>query len=199
MGIRINKIMGWVFKPTQEIDYETLESTFLKDLNQEGLKHIDINLQNHCSEDDSLSDYIFVTTEEGKPPLCIIVPPMVLNMGWKRYDSSIDYQEAMFTENASRKVKIIRGEVFPYAQPFVVSKSLKIVPKEIMDQMFMLSDNPHLKAQKAEELKELGFDLDKPLKKQIHMTPPLVVQRMLEKVSSIDYRLLKPAIVTYWD
>lgn len=201
MGIRIHKDLGWILESV-DLDLEVLSTITLEDLKKENQNNKDLNLIDLTFPNIDLKQTLdkFVTDASDEytegDRLYIFQPPFLIE-SWSRYDCSIDYYEA--NENAERTIKYLHQEIFPFSQKFVVSSNLKELSEPQTKLCWYFSDNPKVLLEpKQKELEELGLDLSKPLKTQIHMTAPAVLKLILEKCSKVDPKRLRPALVTHW-
>lgn len=201
MGIRVNKELGWVLTG-HPLNLEVLESLTLADLKKEfeddyELCHLDLVYPN-IDLSQKLINFVNDISDEFNPQdHCFIFTPPVLGDEWSRHDSPLDYYEC---EDASRQIKYLYREIFPYAQKFVVSSSLNYLNETQKKMCWYFSDLGHqLKPDVQTELSNLGLNINQSLKSQIHMTAPKILELILKKCNSnLDYRILRPALVTYW-
>lgn len=200
MGIRINKSLGWVLTGV-ELDLEVLESLTLGDLKKENpqdfeLNHLDLSYPN-LDLSQKLINFVRDVSDEYKEGdrMYVFSPPFV-GKEWHRHDDTIDYYEA---DSGERKVKYLHGEIFPYAQKFVVTSSLKELNEVQTKTCWYFSEQADkFKPELKKEFTDLGIDLTQPIKPQIHMICPHVIRLILKKCSDVDYKILQPGIVTYW-
>jgi hypothetical protein len=203
MGIRIHKTLGWVLL-NEDIDFDMLSSTTLNDLKNENLNDVELIKLDLVFPNINLSltleKFIHNASYDSNPnDKCYIFSVPYLN-DWHRYNSTLDYYDV---DSAERNIREIHSDIFPFYQKFVVSNTLIELEHDLRNKINLLSgvadyqnsfDSTFIK-----QLTELGFKLDKPLKEQIHMTCPRILQLILKKANpNINYKKLKPAIVTYW-
>jgi len=205
MGIRINKTLGWILEG-EEIDLEVLKSFSLKDLQKENPNDKELNKLDLYGSNIDLNQPLisFVKNaslerfeeNEAEDFLYVFIPPICIQ-DWHRHDDSIDYYEE--DGIPQRKIKWLNGEVFPFSQKFVVSSTLKEIDNITKQNCWDFS-NLNLKPKEPlkSNFKKLGFDLSKPLKSQIHMVCPKVLELILAKCSKVNHLKLKPGIVSYW-
>lgn len=193
MGIRINKTLGWIIT-NNSLDIEKLENFSLMDLQKENLNCQELQLDLSFPEIDlsqKLSNFVEKVADEN---IYVFKPP-VIGEKWNRYDDIIDYLE---NNSGETKINYIHRDIFPYCQSFVVSASLNKLTKIESTQCQIFTNMNRFNEEKKQSLLKLGIDETKPLNEQIHMTAPKVIELIFKKCSDLDYRILKPAIITYW-
>ena len=203
MGIRIHKTLGWVLL-NQDINLDLLSSTTLEDLKKEYISDVELIKLDlvfpNIDFSSSLEDFVYNAGNEcDESDRCYIFSIPYLK-DWHRYNSTLDYYDAT---SAERTIKYLNSDIFPFYQKFVISSNLTELDHDLRNKISVLSGVKNYKNNFEEnfikQLENLGFDLEKPLKDQIHMTCPKILQLILKKANpNVDYRNLKPAIVTYW-
>lgn len=232
MGTRIHKQLGWIVNvDPKTIDTNKLYSILnnqkitLKDFNtylQQKYKNFDpktsltlnpvnelkIELANQkeLSLNSSVGELIKVIDDSNEKPKIISFSSVLVHKDWKHYDDMIDYLEAGGVPRL--KVNYILGrDIFPYYQPFVVSKNLKQLPKLLKDSLCIFGNKrDDFKKSFLDEVQSYGIDIKKDFKKQIHMVAPEIIKELFNFIMShhqvskkeLDPKMMKPAIVTYW-
>lgn len=219
MGTRIHKKMGWLYNynpkkfNTQDCS-EILNKCSLKDFQNylvtlPNSKDILFNLKIEIQESkkiklsSKLSEIITIIDNHDEYKNGIIFSSIMCHETWNRYDDPIDYIEATTGEY---KVNYLSGhELFPYYQPFVVSSNLKELDRIKKEQLRIFSHTRHdFTSDFKKELQDLGMNLKKDFKKQIHMIAPDIIRELFNfvhlklDIKDQDYQQMKPAIVTFW-
>ena len=197
MGIRIHKKMGWIIKDI-EFDIEVLSRKTLDKLLTENPADDQLEIDILPAEvDKSLTLDSFVQDVGGdEENIWIFIPPFGTE-DWSRYDDSMDYIEANGV--AETKIQYIHQELFPYRGRFVVTKTLT----ELNDKnKFICSSNvnpDNFENWYKKELENLGLNLSHGLREQIHMKAPRVIELIFNELQTgIDFKRLRPAIISYW-
>lgn len=203
MGIRIHKTLGFYIQGV-ELDISLLDQLTLNDLKKEfpdqkmnmDLSYPGLNLNKKLSN--FVEDITESESDENAISQYIFIPPFVGDK-WRRHDDMIDYydQEGV----AQNSIKYVHNEIFPYCEKFVVTKNLKELDSVQKEQAFLFSDpavNNKFKQEFKDKFIALGFDMNKPLREQIHMTAPKVIQEIARKAGLNEPKLLRPVIATYW-
>lgn len=201
MGIRINKGIGWVLTG-KNLDIEKVSNITLQNLKDEFKTNnprtyeIDFDFP-EIDLSKPLNHFILRAFSECEPtPVLLFIPPF-MRKKWHRYDDGIDFYTK---KDLLDHVEYIKGDLYPCYEKFVISSNLNFIEDLDRQKASMLSDCGHiLEGSERERLIQLGFDLAKPLNEQMHMTAPLSLKLMLSKLDpSVDYRGLRPAVVTWW-
>jgi hypothetical protein len=207
MGIRIHKQLGFVAVADTFLDieqwaevslvdlYKGLDTTEALELKMDlGYPELDLNKK--------IENYIIMKDHElikGKS-VFIFVPPYTYEKEWSRYNNIIDYLETD-KYDASLKIKYIYDRILPYSNPMIVSKTgshLNLMQSDRI-RMLPLSRFDALDPSVKQELQDLGIDFSQPLSEQIHMEAPKIIQELAKQAGIFDVKVLKLAIVTYWD
>ena len=208
MGIRIHKSLGWVYTGDLKIDYET--KTTLEDLVNENKDNMMLSFDLGFAEDRGflkrkMFEFIeHVDSETKRKPedsVFLFRPPH--REKWSRYNDSIDFLEK---KDGKLEIKYLGVEIFPYRDPFVVSKT----GRELTDDeyRFVSMTAPFTAADQIrkvlsfdkikDQLIQMGLDPAIDRREQIHQTPPEIVKIISKHFGVDDYKVLRPAIVSYW-
>lgn len=191
--------MGWVLYGA-DFDLESLNQlTFRqlleKDPDNQMLKEDILVLADKI--DSLVLDCVHHVDQESMGRELYVFRPPFGSDDWSRYDNSIDYYEAKGC--AIGEIEYIHQQIFPYVGKFVVESTL-----HSLSDKDRLVCSTNLSLEKIEpwyqkHLVKLGLDLSSPLDTQIYVIAPEVVKSMLALGNKdVDYRSLKPAIITYW-
>lgn len=204
MGIRINKSLGWILS-FDKINLELLDELTITDLINENKDDFELNnldlMYPFIDKDMKLSSMVREVYLDKDERIIIFQPPHVISEKdyWHRYNNPIDYYERGSELNS---LKFLLGqEIFPYINKMVVSKSLIELNPQEKDICQIFSDvRIILKPEVKQDLEKKGIDFTFKLKDQIHQCCPRIIQLILKKCDDkIDFRTLKPGIVTWWD
>lgn len=202
MGIRINKGLGWVLRG-KNLDRELLTKITLQELKDEYKEiytgfDIDFDLAD-LNLSQTLDSFIINAFSECEPTQVLLFIPPSMKKNWHRYDDSLDFYTK---KDLVDHIEYIQGDLYPFYEKFIITSSLEKTELSELERTkaTQLSDYADkLAGEEREKFISLGFDLTKPLINQIHMLPPISLRLMLAKLDpTVDYKELRPAVVTWW-